>query len=180
MGKNILVISASLRRNSNSDALADEFMRGAIDSGSKVKKISLAGKKINFCRGCLACQKIGHCVIEDDDANAITEEMKKADAIAFATPVYYYGMSGQLKTVLDRANSLFSADYAFRDIYLLASAAEDEDSAVDGTREGIEWWASCFEKAELKGIAFAKGVEKPGEIKGNKALSDAYKLGLNA
>lgn len=179
MGKKILIISASLRNNSNSDALADEFMKGAIDGGNSVKKISLAGKKISFCRGCLTCQKIGHCLIEDD-ANAITEEMKDADAIAFATPVYYYGMAGQLKTMLDRANSLFPADYAFRDIYLLASAAENEDSAVDGTENGIECWISCFEKAALKGVSFAKGVEKPGDIKGHKALTDAYNLGLNA
>lgn len=54
MSKNILVISASLRNGSNSDMLADEFMRGALESGNKAEKITLRGKSINFCKGCLA------------------------------------------------------------------------------------------------------------------------------
>ena len=69
-----------------------------------------------------------------DDANDIVEQMGRADVLVFATPVYYYGMSGQLKTLLDRANPLFPADYRFRDVYLLAAAAEDEAETVDGTR----------------------------------------------
>ena len=61
-----------------------------------------------------------------DDAVTITDKMQHADVIVFATPIYYYEMSGQLKTLLDRANALFPSDYAYRDIYLLASATEDE------------------------------------------------------
>lgn len=71
MSKNILVISASLRNGSNSDMLADEFMRGALESGNKAEKITLRGKSINFCKGCLACQKTGKCVIKDDMAEIL-------------------------------------------------------------------------------------------------------------
>ena len=70
MSKNILVISSSLRGGSNSDILADEFIRGAREAGNKVEKISLRGKKINFCIGCLACQQSGTCVLKDDMAFA--------------------------------------------------------------------------------------------------------------
>ena len=64
--KKVIVISTSLRAGSNSDMLADKFMEGALQAGHEVEKISLIGKDIRFCRGCLACQKLGKCVIQDD------------------------------------------------------------------------------------------------------------------
>ena len=83
MAKNILILSASLRAGSNSEALANAFADGARAAGHTVEVISLRGKNIAFCRGCLACQTLGRCVI-DDDAVAITEKMQHADVIAFA------------------------------------------------------------------------------------------------
>ena len=83
MAKNILILSASLRAGSNSEALANAFADGARAAGHAVEVISLRGKNIAFCRGCLACQTLGRCVI-DDDAVAITEKMQHADVIAFA------------------------------------------------------------------------------------------------
>ena len=88
MSKNVLVISTSLRGHSNSEALADAFVSGAQSAGHTVEKVTLRGKKIAFCRGCLICQKTQQCVIEDD-AIAIAEKMRTADVIAFATPIYY-------------------------------------------------------------------------------------------
>ena len=105
----ILVISTSLRARSNSEALADEFIRGAQDAGHEVEKITLKDKDIKFCKGCLACQTTQRCAIKDD-APAIVEKMHDADAICFATPIYYYEMSGQMKTLLDRANPLYPSD----------------------------------------------------------------------
>lgn len=137
MNKNILIISSSPRKGGNSNILADEFLRGAQDTGHCVEKITLYDKEFSFCKGCLACQKTQTCVIQDD-ANAIVARMLLADTLVFATPVYFYGMSGQMKTLLDRSNPLYTTDYAFRDIYLLATAAEDEEEAFDGT---INWTA---------------------------------------
>ena len=124
--KKVLVISSSLRLRSNSEALADEFIRGAAEAGNEVEKITLKDKEIHFCKGCLNCQKTQKCVIKDD-APAIVEKMYDVDVIAFATPIYYYEMCGQLKTLLDRANPLYPSDYRFRDIYMLTSAAENEE-----------------------------------------------------
>ena len=103
--KTVLVISSSLRANSNSEALADAFARGAADAGNRVEKVTLKENDIRFCKGCLACPRTQRCAIADD-APAIVERMREADAIAFSTPIYYYEMSGQLKTLLDRANPL--------------------------------------------------------------------------
>ena len=95
MAKRVLVISTSIRNNSNSEKLAEAFADGAKAAGNEVELVSLKDKAIAFCRGCLACQKIGHCVI-NDDANAITDKILEAEVVAWATPVYYYEMSGQM------------------------------------------------------------------------------------
>lgn len=174
--KNVLIISSSLRKGSNSEALADEFCRGAADAGNKVEKITLRDNEIHFCRGCLACQKTQKCVIADD-MQAIVAKMHDADVIVFATPIYYYEMSGQLKTLLDRANPLYTSDYRFRDIYMLTSAAEVEESTPGRAVMGLTGWIDCFEKARLAGTVFAGGVNVPDEIKGHPALAEAYAVG---
>lgn len=176
--KKVLIISSSLRKGSNSEALAAEFARGAADAGNKVELISLRDKDIRFCRGCLACQKTQKCVIADD-APAIVAKMHDADVIAFASPIYYYEMSGQLKTLLDRANPLYPSDYRFRDIYMLTSAAEDEPSTPERAVSGLTGWIDCFEKARLAGTVFVGGVNEPGEVKGHPALAEAYTAGKN-
>lgn len=119
-GKKVLVISSSPRRMGNSDLLADAFIEGAREAGHTVEKINLHDKKIGFCKGCLGCQKTQHCILRDD-MDDILPRMQQAEVIAFASPVYFYSLCGQLKTLLDRTNPLFAGDYAFRDIYLLAS-----------------------------------------------------------
>ena len=122
MRKNILILSTSLRKNSNSDALAEAFARGAAEAGHHTSKCGLQGKTLGFCLGCLSCLKTKRCVIPDDAAD-IVQQMKRADVLVFATPIYYYEMCGQMKTLLDRANPLYADDYAFRDVYLLSAAA---------------------------------------------------------
>ena len=176
MSKTVLVISTSPRKNGNSDVLADAFIRGAQQAGNQVEKINLYDKTIGFCKGCLTCQSTQRCII-DDDASAIAQRMLTADVIVFATPIYYYGMCGQMKTLLDRANPLYSADYRFRDIYLLAAAAEEDEHTVDGAVTGLQGWVDCFEKARLAGTVFAGGVTAVGEIQNHPALEKALELG---
>lgn len=178
MNKNVLVISTSLRRNSNSHGLAEEFAKGAKEAGHQVEFISLIGRQIEYCVGCLSCQRTGQCVIEDD-ANLIAEKMLKADVVCYSTPIYYYEMSGQMKTLLDRMNPLFSADYKFRDVYMLSTAADDGPHVADRAVNGLEGWIECFAKAELAGSLFAGGVTDPGEIANHPALAKAYDMGKN-
>lgn len=179
MSKKILVISTSLRANSNSDMLAEAFMSGAREAGHEVEKVSLKDKTIGFCKGCLACQKTGSCVIRDDTGE-IVEKMLHADVLVFATPIYYYEMSGQMKTMLDRANPLYTADYAYRDVYLLATAADEDEHAIDGARKGLEGFIACFERARFAGCVFAGGVDAPGTVKKHSALEKAREMGRQA
>ena len=179
MAKTILVISTSLRHNSNSERLADYFVKGVKSAGNNVEKISLKDKNIAFCKGCLACQKTKRCVIEDD-AIKIAEQMCNSDIIVFATPIYYYEMSGQMKTILDRANSLFARDYKFRDIYMLTTAAENEAYVPEKAIAGLTGWIDCFEKAQLAGTIFVGGVSDAGDIHDHEMLQKAFEMGKNA
>ena len=172
----VLVLSTSPRKNSNSEALAEAFAGGAAESGNNVELIRMREKSLRFCLGCFACQRTGKCVIQDDMAE-IVPKMEQADVLAFATPIYYYEMSGQMKTLLDRANPLFVSDYRFRDVYFLSAAAENEDYVPQRAQSGLEGWIECFEKARLAGSVFAGGVMEPGEIEGSPALTEAYEMG---
>ena len=176
MGKKVLILSASLRSGSNSHLLAEAFGKGAKEAGNETEIISLKDKDIKFCRGCFACQKTQRCVIRDD-ADLIEQKMEKADVLVFATPIYYYEMSGQMKTMLDRGNPLYTTDYAFRDVYLIAAAAEDEEHVWQRAKSGLEGWIECFPKARLAGCVFGGGVTEEKEVLGSTALEKAYEMG---
>lgn len=176
MNKKILIISSSPRRGGNSEMLAESFGKGAVQSGNTVETIYLREKNIAFCRGCLTCLERGRCTIQDD-AVEIAEKMHDADILVFATPVYYYSISGQLKTMLDRANPLYGTDYSFSRVYLLASAAENETGTSEGAEKAVRGWVDCFERAEFAGTVFAGGVTDIGDISGHPALETAFRMG---
>ena len=173
----VLVITTSLRAKSNSDRLAEELIRGAKDAGHEVEQISLKGKEIRFCIGCLSCQKTQKCVLKDD-AVRIAEKVKEAETLVFVTPIYYYEMSGQMKTLLDRMNPLYPSDYKFRKVYMLSVAAEDEDYVPEKAVSGLQGWVDCFEKAELAETLFCGGISDPNEATGRSVgLDEAYQFG---
>lgn len=176
---NVLVITTSLRAKSNTDILAERLIAGAKDAGHNVEHISLKGKDIRFCIGCLACQETQQCVLKDD-AIEIAEKVKEADTLVFATPVYYYEMCGQMKTLLDRLNPLYPSDYKFRKVYMLSTAEDDEESTPSKAVNGLQGWVDCFEKAELAGSLFCGGINAPGEAAEEKdALQKAYEFGMS-
>ena len=152
--KKVIVISTSLRRGSNSDMLADQFAEGAKAAGNEVEKISLIGKNIQFCKGCLGCQKLGRCVINDD----VNDIMAKVPLI-------------------DRMNAMYEQDYAFRDVYLLTTAAEDDEQTPKRAEMGLTGWIDCYPKSHLAGTLFCGGVNDPREIEGNSKLQEAFDLG---
>ena len=176
--KKVIVISTSLRAGSNSDMLADKFIEGALVAGNEVEKITLGGKNIGFCKGCLACQKLGKCVI-DDDANAIMQKVLEAEVVCWATPIYYYEMSGQMKVLIDRMNAMYSLDYKFRDVYMLSTAAEDEPEVPKRAEAGLTGWIDCYPKSRLASTLFCGGVDAPRTIRGSVKLQEAYQLGKN-
>ncbi len=177
MSKKVVVVSTSIRANSNSEALAKSFADGASYAGNEVEFITLKEKKIGFCKGCLACQQTGNCVIKDD-VTKIMNHVIDSDIVVWATPIYYYEMSGQMKVLIDRLNPMFSKNYKFRDVYFLATAAEDGEHVYEKALSGLNGWIDCFDKSELKDYVFCGGVTIGGEISENAKLKEAYDMGV--
>ena len=175
--KNVLIISTSLRGGSNSELLAKECAKGAEEAGNRVELLSLKGKKIQYCIGCLSCIKTGKCV-QKDDAPEIMEKLRRADVLVFATPIYYYEMCGQMKTLLDRMNPLYSSDYAFREVYMIATAADGEDSTFEKAYNGLQGWVDCFPKAKLCGLVAGEEIGDPKDaVNHPDVMEKAYELG---
>ena len=107
-------------------------------------------------------------------------KVKNAKVIVYATPIYYYEMCGQMKTLLDRVNPLYSADYLFRDIYMIATAAENDERAFEKAYNGLQGWVDCFEKASLKGMVGGGGIDAANTAEDHvDIMKKAYELGKN-
>lgn len=173
----ILVISTSLRARSNSDALTERVIAGAREAGHVVEHVSLKEKEIRFCIGCMACQKTHKCV-QKDDVGALLEKLRRVETVVFATPIYFYEMSGQMKAFLDRTNPVYDSDYDFRKIYLLSVAADDGDYTPERAVAGLQGWIDCFGKASLAGSIFFGGIDAAGAAALDAgALARAYEFG---
>lgn len=174
--KKVIVVASSPRKGGNSETLADEFALGARQAGNSVTKIAVRDVGLKFCTGCQYCASHGKCVL-DDKMNELYAEFESADVLAFATPVYYYSVSGQLKTFLDRLNPLYVRKNKFKEVYLLATSADESESAMNGCVSDIEGWIDCFDGVELKGVLRGVGVTGKGDIDKTDFPRKAFEMG---
>ncbi|MBQ4061239.1 MAG: flavodoxin family protein [Christensenellaceae bacterium] len=175
--KKVLVISASPRKGGNSDRLCDEFVRGSKEAGHDVKKVFISDLKINYCTGCGACNTTHKCVIKDD-TQKVLDDMLKADVIVLATPVYFYSMDAQLKTLIDRTVPVYE-QISGKDFYFILTAADTDENMMKRTVEALRGFTEdCLEDAREKEIIMALGVWQKGEIEGHEAIKKAYNAGL--
>lgn len=178
MTKKVLILSASPRKHGNSDLLCDEFLKGAQEAGHDVEKIWLSDYKINFCRGCGFCNEAHRCV-QNDDMAQILDKMVAADVIVLATPIYFYAMNGQMKTLIDRTVPKYT-EMRNKDFYFIMACADDNPDNLNRALEGFRGFtADCLDGAREKGIVYGVGAWQAGEIKGSKAMQDAYHFGKN-
>jgi multimeric flavodoxin WrbA len=183
----LLVFQGSFRRRGNTEILCLEAIGGAHESGMEARLVRLAGLEILPCRGCFKC-KGGRCRGNRDDMNEILEEMIDADAFIFATPVYFWNVSGLMKMFFDRLLPLLTMRREGNRIRLL--------SRVEGRKAGIivvqEEEQSPHESIPLiffrrnlsdfglrpAGEIFAYGALQAGDVRENrKAMQEARQLG---
>lgn len=174
--KKVIILSASPRKGGNSDTLCDQFMLGVKEAGHQVEKIHVHQKKIGYCMACYGCKKTGKC-IQKDDMDGILDKMIQADVIVLSTPVYFYSMDGQLKTLIDRTLPRYT-EINNKDFYFIATAA-DEKSEMERTIDSMRGFSDCCPDSQVKGIIYGSGVWQRGEIQGHKALLEAYEMGKN-
>ena len=172
----VLVLSGSPRQRGNSNALAEAFCRGAEEAGHDVQRFDTARMKVHPCLACDACRRGGTCC-QQDDMQQIAPHVVDADVIALATPLYYFGMSAQLKTVIDR---FYGVNEAMRNhpkqALLLAVCGDAEDAAMDALK--AHYAALCAychwqDKGQLLGI----GLYDVGDVQKTDLLEQAYALG---
>ncbi len=176
MSKKVTVISTSLRKGSFSEELARSFAKGAEEAGNDVSFVTLKDKTIGFCTGCNACQKKGRCVIKDD-APAIVETIRTSDVVVWATPVYYYSCSGQMKTLIDRANSIYASEFSIKDVYLIVTCADENEDAIEGTLKVVQGWVDCLEGTRIAGTMTAGGLPISESLEGKGYIEKAYGMG---
>ena len=177
MAKKVLILSSSPRRGGNSDTLCDEFMRGAIESNHEVEKIFLRDKTIHYCTGCNTCSQYQKPCPQKDDAAEIIEKMVNADVIVMATPVYFYTMSAQMKTLIDRCCGRYT-EMNGKEFYFIVTAAENDREKMLRTIDTFQGFLDCLERPVVKGTVFGLGVWHTGEIKDHPALGEAYAAGF--
>lgn len=171
-----MVLSGSPRRGGNSDILCDQFILGADESGNQTEKIFLRDKDINYCLACDTCQTNGGICDQDDDMAEVLDKMIASDVIVMATPVYFYTMNAQMKTVIDRTYSRY-AEIRDKDFYFITTAAVKNKQALEKTIEGFRGFTSVLNGPKEKGIIYGTGAWNIGDIKETKAMTEAYDMG---
>lgn len=178
MSKNVLVLSASFRKGGNSDVLCDEFIKGAKEAGHNVEKIHVNDYQINFCRGCGVCNTTHKCV-QKDDMVKILDKMVNADVIVMGTPVYFYNMNGQMKTLIDRTVPRYE-EISNKDFYFILAAADNSRANMERVLESFRGFTEdCLNNAHEKGVIYGTDAWQIGDIKGSPALKEAYEMGKN-
>ena len=178
MGKKILVLAGSPRKGGNSDLLCDSFIRGAREAGHKVEKKVLSDCHLQYCTGCGVCNETHACILRDDMA-AILDSMLGADSIVMASPVYFYTISAQMKTLIDRVVPRYT-ELAHKDFYFIVTAADGERAHLERAVECFRGFTDCLDDPHEKGVIYGTGVWKKGEVLGSSAMEQAYHMGLEA
>lgn len=176
MSKKVLVLSGSPRKGGNSDLLCDEFLRGAVEAGNGAEKIRVVEKKVGYCAACYYCRKSGGICSKKDDMGELLQKMIDADVIVLASPVYFYSIDAQLKTVIDRTVARWT-EVKNKEFYYIMTCADAERESLERTLECFRGYAACVEGAMEKGVISGTGVYTPGEIKNSPAFSAAYEMG---
>lgn len=178
MNRNVLVLSASPRKNGNSNRLCDQFILGAKKQGHQVEKIEIHEQNINYCIGCGACQVHAGVCVQKDDMEVIMEKMVQADVIVMATPVYFYSMNGQMKTLIDRLCPRYN-EISNKDFYLILTAADSSQDSLKHTLDGFYGFFDCLDNPTIAGIVYGVNANEIGEIEKTSAMSEAYEMGAN-
>lgn len=180
----VLGIMGSPRLEGNSDLLLDEALRGARSQQATVEKLVVDKLNITPCRECHGCLKDGNCVIKDDMVG-VYPKLLDADGIIVASPIFFYGVSAQLKALIDRCQALWARKYVLKQTltdsvrkgaFITVGATRDE-RLFDGPKLTIKYFFRTI-NVEYMDEILIRGVDKRGEIKEHPtALSDAFELG---
>ncbi|NTW05263.1 MAG: flavodoxin family protein [Peptococcaceae bacterium] len=176
---NIVVVTGSPRSKGNSEFLADAFIEGAEESGNIITKFNVGKMEIKGCIACEYCFSHNGTCAQDDDMQEIYSALHKAEMLVFASPIYYYGFTSQLKAVIDRLYASYGREnfFSIKSTILLLTCEEEAvaaESAILQYKTIVKYlgWQD-------KGVIVQELVNKKGEIQGKKSLEIAKKMAMN-
>ena len=180
----VLGIMGSPRVKGNTDLLLDEALKGAQSQSAEIEKIIVDKLKIAPCKEYYGCFRDGNCVIRDDMDN-IYPKLLEADRIIIASPMFFYGVTSQLKALIDRCQAIWARKYVLKQKLsdkerkgaFIAVGATKGKQLFDGSILVIKYFYQAIEVSYVDELLI-RGVDKKGEIKDQPtALSEAFELG---
>ena len=180
MGKKIIILNGSPRKNGNTAALTCAFAKGARAAGNTVTEFFVHDMDIRGCLGCWGGGKnYDSPCVQKDDMDKIYPLYRDADVVVLSSPLYYWAISGQLKNVFDRLFAVAECNEKQRtpmkESVLIMSAHgrgfEESEFWYDRLEKHIGW--------KSLGKILCGGVKNIGDIEGNEKLNEAYELGLS-
>ena len=178
MSKRIVVVTGSPRKGGNTDILADAFIKGAEEAGNTVVRINAGRAKINGCQGCMYCfSHDGQCV-QQDEMQEFYPALRNCDVLVYATPVYSFTFSAQIKAFMDRMFCGIGKPFGIKETALL-TVFEDKDPSI--CQPMIDTYLALTKYCGQKsiGIITQHGTFEKGAIEGKESLDAAYKFGLS-
>ena len=175
---NILIFIGSMRENGNTARLAQSFAECAA-ANNNVEIVSVADYNVNPCIGCNSCfAREGNRCFQNDDMVQIYDKLRNADIVVIASPVYFYGISAQLKAIVDRLHTPMRNTFHIKKLGLLLVGAAQLPNLFDPILMQYQMVLEFF-KLESIGTVLVRGVKDIGDIENSSALEEAYELGAS-
>ena len=171
-----MILSSSPRRGEIPTGSATVSWRVRSRPDTRSKKIFLKDRRIGYCTGCGACYGGAGPCPQKDDAAGVIGKMVEADVIVMATPVYFYTLSAQMKTLIDRCCARY-LEMKGKEFYFILTAAEESVPMMERTVECFRGLLDCLEDPREKGVVYGGGAWRAGDIEGMPAMDEAYAMG---
>ena len=172
----IVLLTGSPRKQGNTNHLADQFTKGASEAGHEVFRFDSASRTVKPCLGCNHCGMEGPCVHKDDFSEILRPQLEKADMVVFCSPMYYFGFSAQIKTVIDRFYALNGTLHSPRKTAFLMAYANMSAKDAEAMKAHYKTIADYMGWEDV-GSVIAPGIWTAGSIKGTRYATQAYELG---
>ncbi len=171
----VLMISSSPRKGGNSDVLCNQFAKGAAEAGHEVEKVNLWEKKLSPCQACYRCMENHICAIKDDMVE-IFPKLVASDVIVLASPVYFYSLSSQMKTLIDRC-LVDHKSILGKQFYFIITAADPRHEAGNETLAAFRGFLRCLPDAKEAGVIYGTGTWDKGDVYQHPSYAQAYEMG---
>ena len=174
---NILMINGSPHEKGTTALLKDEFKKGALENGHTIKEYDAAKELVHPCIACDACRKGNAGCVFKDGMEILNPLLFQSDIIVFVTPLYYFGMSTQIKAVIDRfyANNTKLREMP-KKVIVLASCGDTEDDTFDAMKQHVTAICKYMHWTEI-GSVYALGMYVREDIEASNYPTKAYALG---